>query len=79
VTHDVPEAVFLADRVVVFSSGPAHLVEVVDVGLPRPRGPEIKRTPGFQEIHDYIHGLVMNQSQSGRGAVDHDSDATAVR
>jgi NitT/TauT family transport system ATP-binding protein len=61
VTHDVPEAVFLADRVVVFSTGPAHLVEVVDVGLPRPRGPELKRSPGFQKISDYILGLVRSQ------------------
>ncbi|MFJ9536015.1 ABC transporter ATP-binding protein [Streptomyces sp. NPDC101225] len=78
VTHDVPEAVFLADRVVVLSSGPAHLVEVVDVDLPRPRRSDIKRTPEFQEIHDYILGLVMSQTQSGRRAMDHDSNATVV-
>ncbi|MEU3984376.1 ABC transporter ATP-binding protein [Streptomyces sp. NPDC026672] len=78
VTHDVPEAVFLADRVVVFSSGPAHLVEVVDVDLPRPRRSEIKRTPEFQAIHDYILQLVMSQTQNGRRAMDHDSDATVV-
>ncbi|GHJ41720.1 ABC transporter ATP-binding protein [Streptomyces sp. TS71-3] len=78
VTHDVPEAVFLADRVVVFSSGPAHLVEVVDVDLPRPRRSKVKRTPEFQAIHDYILGLVMNQTQPGRRASDHDSDTTVV-
>ncbi|HXM55939.1 MAG TPA: ABC transporter ATP-binding protein [Candidatus Dormibacteraeota bacterium] len=37
VTHDVDEAVYLADRVLVLSGGPATLLEVVPVGLPRPR------------------------------------------
>ncbi|MCF3960710.1 ABC transporter ATP-binding protein [Streptomyces fuscigenes] len=78
VTHDVPEAVFLADRVVVFSSGPAHLVEVVDVDLPRPRDAAVKRSPEFQEISDYILGLVMSQTQPGRRASDHGSNATVV-
>jgi NitT/TauT family transport system ATP-binding protein len=78
VTHDVPEAVFLADRVVVFSAGPAHLVEIVEVDLPRPRNAEIKRTAEFQEINDYILRLVMSQTQPGRRAKDHDSNATVV-
>lgn len=75
VTHDVPEAVFLADRVFVFSAGPAHLVEVVDVNLPRPRGPEVKRSAEFQRIAEYVLSLVMSQMQSGRRADDHDSSA----
>ncbi|WP_329140336.1 ABC transporter ATP-binding protein [Streptomyces sp. NBC_01476] len=78
VTHDVPEAVFLADRVVVFSSGPAHLVEIVDVDLPRPRRADVKRSPAFQEISDYILGLVMSQNQSGRRTEDHDSNASVA-
>jgi NitT/TauT family transport system ATP-binding protein len=75
VTHDVPEAVFLADRVIVFSGGPAHLVEVVEVNLPRPRGPEVKRSPEFQKISDYILSLVMSQNKPGRRTEDHDSNA----
>ncbi|MEP9382990.1 ABC transporter ATP-binding protein [Nocardioides sp. KR10-350] len=72
VTHDVPEAVFLADRVLVFSAGPAHLVEAVQIDLPRPRGADIKRTPRFHELTDYILGLVMSQSQTaGRTDDDH--------
>jgi NitT/TauT family transport system ATP-binding protein len=78
VTHDVPEAVFLADRVVVFSSGPAHLVEAVEVDLPRPRNADVKRSARFQEISDHILGLVMSQSQPGRRAAEHDSDASVV-
>jgi NitT/TauT family transport system ATP-binding protein len=79
VTHDVPEAVFLADRVIVFSRGPAHLVEVVEVDLPRPRGAGVKRSPRFQEISDHILSLVMSQNQPGRRTEDHDSNAALSR
>jgi NitT/TauT family transport system ATP-binding protein len=37
VTHDVDEAIFLSDRIVLFRSRPGHVTEVVDVDLPRPR------------------------------------------
>jgi NitT/TauT family transport system ATP-binding protein len=69
ITHDVPEAVFLADRVIVFSSGPAHLVECVSVDLPRPRDAAVKRSPEFLALTDYILDLVMQQSQPGRRTV----------
>ncbi len=78
VTHDVPEAVFLADRVLVFSSGPAHLVEVVDVNLPRPREAGVKRSAEFQAITDHILSLVMSQTQPGRRTENHDSNTTVA-
>jgi NitT/TauT family transport system ATP-binding protein len=66
ITHDVPEAVFLADRVVVLSAGPAHVVEIVPVDLPRPRDPRLKRSAGFLAQSDYVTDLVMQQSQPAR-------------
>jgi NitT/TauT family transport system ATP-binding protein len=66
ITHDVPEAVFLADRVIVLSKGPAHLVADIRVGLPRPRLPAVKRSPEFLALVDEITDLVMKQSQPSR-------------
>ena len=37
VTHDVDEAIFLSDRIVLFQPEPGRLTEIIDVGLPRPR------------------------------------------
>jgi NitT/TauT family transport system ATP-binding protein len=77
ITHDVPEAVFLADRVIVLSRGPAHLVADVRIDLARPRLPAVKRTPEFLELTDHITDLVMQQSQLGRRVASHD-DASLV-
>ncbi|MGE0214119.1 MAG: ABC transporter ATP-binding protein, partial [Mycolicibacterium sp.] len=49
VTHSIRESLFLADRVAIFTKGPASLIETIDVGLPRPRdydSPELARLEG---------------------------------
>ncbi len=54
ITHQIEEAVFLSDRVIVFSARPGMVREVVAVNLPRPRDLALKRTPEFTNLVDQI-------------------------
>lgn len=63
VTHDIDEAIFLSDRVVVLNNGPAATIkEIVDVPLSRPRNKkDIVHDPKYMEIHDRLLGLLFNK------------------
>jgi NitT/TauT family transport system ATP-binding protein len=47
VTHSIPEAIFLADRIVVMSARPGRIASVIDVDIPRPRPVSIQHEPDF--------------------------------
>lgn len=50
VTHSIPEALLLSDRVVVFSPRPGEIVKELEVALPRPRQEETRYTTDFQNL-----------------------------
>ena len=63
VTHDIEEAIFLSDRVVVMNNGPAATIkEIVDVPLPRPRNKkEIVHDETYMTIHDKLLNLLIDK------------------
>jgi len=67
VTHSIPEAVLLADRVVVMSARPGRISEVIDVPLPRPRGFFQEGHADFQDRAQRIRELIFG-SRSRRAA-----------
>ncbi len=58
VTHQIDEAVFLSDRVLVFARRPGRVQETVEIKLPRPRELSVKRTPQFLTYVDHIWRLI---------------------
>ena len=61
VTHQIDEAVYLADRVMVMTSRPGQVKAVVDVDIPRPRDLSVKRTPRFLELVDEIWKMIEEE------------------
>ncbi|MFN8354246.1 MAG: ABC transporter ATP-binding protein [Spirosomataceae bacterium] len=63
VTHDIEEAIFLADKVVVMNNGPAATIkEIVDVPLERPRNKkDIVHDPKYMETHDRLMSLLFDK------------------
>jgi NitT/TauT family transport system ATP-binding protein len=61
VTHDIDEAVYLADRVIVLGESPSRVLEIVDVHLPQPRDQIATRAlPGFASLRTHILTLIRH-------------------
>jgi NitT/TauT family transport system ATP-binding protein len=79
ITHDVDEAVYLANRVVVMTPRPGRIETVIDIDLPYPRTLELRMQPEFNQLRrrvwDAVHGhrtpseLSESESPSGHQGV----------
>jgi ABC-type nitrate/sulfonate/bicarbonate transport system ATPase subunit len=68
VTHDIDEAIYLADRTVVMTAHPGRICEVIDVNLPRPRKYEMRSDPRFIELRDHVTEIVRTEAIKGSAA-----------
>jgi NitT/TauT family transport system ATP-binding protein len=64
VTHDIEEAVFLGDRVVVMSARPGRIREDIRIDLPRPRSLEIKKSIECHEYRNRIWDMIRQESRA---------------
>jgi NitT/TauT family transport system ATP-binding protein len=67
ITHQIDEAVYLSDRVLVMSARPGEIRDVVTVDLPRPRDLDIKRTPEFVRYTDAIWRQIEHEAKAAAG------------
>ena len=61
ITHDVDEAIILAQKVIIMSARPGRIKEIVDVDIPYPRTQETKMTPEFLELKNHIWSQVYQE------------------
>jgi NitT/TauT family transport system ATP-binding protein len=61
VTHSLGEAVFLADRVAVFSARPGTIKEVIVIEEPHPRRPDFMTAPKFHQLRDHLYNLLHDE------------------
>lgn len=61
VTHSIPEAVLLADRVVIMAARPGRVLKDMTVNLPRPRSLDTERLPEFQDMTHTIRETIYGQ------------------
>ena len=58
VTHDLDEAIYLSDRILVLRANPGEIDELIEVPVPRPRSPEQFLTPEFLATKKRLEELI---------------------
>ncbi len=71
ITHQINEAIYLADRVIVLSARPGRVKSVLPVEFPRPRELQVKRTPAFLKLEDHIWSLIEEEVRANLKSVAH--------
>jgi NitT/TauT family transport system ATP-binding protein len=70
ITHDLDEAIYLADRILVLKAHPGEVQELIEVPVPQPRSPEQLLSPEFlatrKRLEDLIHPPVTTEDNSDR-------------
>jgi NitT/TauT family transport system ATP-binding protein len=61
ITHQIDEAIFLSDRIIVLTARPGRVKEIINVDFNRPRDLGIKRTPEFISLIDHIWRLIEQE------------------
>jgi NitT/TauT family transport system ATP-binding protein len=67
ITHQIDEAIFLADRIIVLTARPGRVREIVTVPFARPRELAIKRTAEFGAIYDRIWRMIEEEVRASMG------------
>ncbi len=61
ITHDVEEAIILAQKVIIMSARPGRIKDIVEINIPYPRTQETKMTPEFLDLKNHIWGQVYQE------------------
>jgi NitT/TauT family transport system ATP-binding protein len=59
ITHSIPEAVLLSDRVIVMSPRPGRIVQTADIELPRPRTESVRESQGFFRYDNELRRVLI--------------------
>jgi NitT/TauT family transport system ATP-binding protein len=62
ITHSISESITLSDRVALMSRGPGRIKDVITVGFPRPRRPDLTSTPEFGLLVSRVWGSLREES-----------------